>query len=66
MFVPEYGYTLSEHDPERPWVVLRMEHLTVLLPDGASFGQWARDTWPAPRWRVEADPWQLAQALWPR
>lgn len=59
MFVFEYGYTLSEHDPSRPWVVLGIEHRTVTLPDSVTFRDWARDNWPGPRWRVEPDPWQL-------
>jgi hypothetical protein len=64
--MPEHGYTLTEHDPERPWIVLRVEHRTVELPDGASFYEWALENWPAPRWRVEPDPWQLEPTLWPR
>lgn len=66
MFVPEFGYTLSEHDADRPWIVLAVEHQTVELPDAASFREWVRKTWPAPRWRVEPDPWALGPTLWPR
>jgi hypothetical protein len=66
MFVREYGYTLSEHDPDRPWIVRSIEHRTVTLDDGVSFQEWARQNYPAPRWSVEPDPWQLSQTLWPQ
>ena len=59
MFVNEYGFTITEHDPERPWIVLSREHLTTELPDGLDFFTWARDRWPTPRWSVHLDPWQL-------
>jgi hypothetical protein len=66
VFVPEFGYTLSEYDPDRPWVVVNIEHRTVELHAGAEFSAWAREQWPPPRCRVEPDPWQLEQTLWPR
>lgn len=28
--------------------------------EGLGFHDWAREEWPAPRWSVELDPWQLA------
>ena len=31
MFVREYGFTITEHDPERPWMVLSSEHGTIKL-----------------------------------
>ena len=30
----EYGFTITEHDPDRPWMVLASEHRTIKLPDG--------------------------------
>ena len=30
----EYGFTITEHDPDRPWMVLVSEHRTIKLPDG--------------------------------
>ena len=33
--MPEYGFTVTEHDRERPWIVLGSEHYTVALEDGA-------------------------------
>jgi hypothetical protein len=61
----EYGFTITEHDPDRPWMVLSSEHRTIKLPDGLEFFAWARERWPAPRWAVELDRWQLAPS-WAR
>ena len=55
-----FSFTIAEHDPQRPWIVLRLEHRTVELDDGADFFTWAREQWPDPRWSVELDPWQLS------
>ena len=64
MFVlPEYSYTVTEHDPEKPWLVRGSSRGTVTLDDDASFFAWARENWPAPRWSVELDPYQLAPWL---
>jgi hypothetical protein len=59
----EYGYTLTEHDPTRPWIVVASERQTVKLEDGTNFFEWAHQEWPAPRWSVELDPGQLTR--WP-
>jgi hypothetical protein len=56
----EYGFTITEHDPDRPWMVLSSEHRTIKLPDGMDFLTWAREQWPAPRWSVQVDPWELS------
>jgi len=56
----EYHYTVTEHDPGRPWIVLGSGRGRVTLPDDHSFFEWAREQWPAPRWSVELDPWQLS------
>jgi hypothetical protein len=58
--VPEYGFTLTEYDPTRPWIVRGNEHRTITLDDDASFFEWAQELWPAPQWTVDLDPWQLA------
>jgi hypothetical protein len=60
--LPEYGFTITEHDPDRPRVVLVSEHRTIRAPDGLDFFAWAHEQWPAPRWSVELDPWQLSPA----
>jgi hypothetical protein len=56
----EYGFTVTEHDPDRPWVVLGSEHHTVTLDDGLEFFKWSSQSWPRSRWTVELDPWQLS------
>jgi hypothetical protein len=48
----EYCFTVPEHDPDRPWMVLASEHRTVKLPDGLDFFAWAHEQWPAPRGSV--------------
>jgi len=60
-FVPEFGFTAAEHDPERPRIVLGQQQRRVTLDDGVNFFEWAAERWPAPRWTVELDPWQLRQ-----
>jgi hypothetical protein len=61
--VSEYRFTLTEHDPERPWIVHSSERRTITLEDGQDFFAWAREHWPKPRWTVELDPWQLGQSF---
>lgn len=61
--MPEFSYTVTEYDTDRPWIVSGRSHGKVTLPDGESFFDWARDHWPAPRWSIELDPWQLSRAL---
>lgn len=62
--MPEYSFTLAKHDSERPWIVVGQEHRIVTLDDGVKFFEWANENWPAPRWTVQLDPWQLTSA-WP-
>ena len=59
----EYGFTLTEHDPDRPWMVLSSEHRTIKLPNNVQFFSWAREQWPSPRWTVQLDPFQLTPRL---
>ena len=54
-----YRFTLTEYDPDRPWIVRARDTQTVTLADEASFFEWAHEHWPAPQWSVELDPWQL-------
>lgn len=61
--VREYGFAITEYDPERPWAVLSSEHRTIKLPDGLDFYAWAHGQWSAPHWSVELDPWQLSPRL---
>ena len=57
--MPMFRFTATEHDPERPWIVLSQDRCTVTLDDGRSFFEWAREEFPPPRWSVELDPFQL-------
>ena len=59
MFVREYGYTVTEHDPATPWLILGIQHHMVSLPDGQEFFGWATTEWPPDRFTVELDPWAL-------
>ena len=61
----EYTFTITEHDPDRPWIVRGHDRHTVTLEDGVEFFAWAGEQWPAPRWSVQLDPWQLTPK-WPR
>jgi hypothetical protein len=56
----ECGFTITEHDPDRPWMVFSSEHRTIKLPDGTDFFTWAREQSPAPRCSVQVDPWELS------
>jgi hypothetical protein len=40
LFVPEYGYTVTEHEPDKPWLVLGSEHRTITLEEGPEFFTW--------------------------
>ena len=57
----EYGFRLTEHDPDHLWIVLASEHRTVELEEGVNFHAWARRQWPAPHWTIELDPWADAR-----
>jgi hypothetical protein len=58
--VPEYSYTVTEHDPEQPWLVVGRARHVVTLEANQNFFEWAHERWPAPQWSVELDPYQLS------
>jgi hypothetical protein len=62
MFVREYGYMVTEHDPDRPWIVRAQHHESVRLGDGISFFEWAAGQYPRQQFTVELDPWELSPA----
>ena len=39
----EYRYSVTEYDPDRPWVVLGSSRGQVTLPDDDSFFEWAQE-----------------------
>jgi hypothetical protein len=57
--VPEFTYTLTEHDPEQAGIVVGSEHYVVSLDANENFFIWAHERWPEPRWLVALDDWQL-------
>jgi hypothetical protein len=58
--MPEFGYTVTEHDLERPWLIVGRTRGAVTLDDPAAFFEWVAEHSPEPRWTVELDPWRLA------
>jgi hypothetical protein len=59
MFLRAYRYSVVEHDPGRPWVVVGdVQHLTVELPDVADFPAWAAEHWPRERFTATLEPGQ--------
>jgi hypothetical protein len=58
--MPEFSFTVTEYSPDKPWLVVGSEHRTVQLDDREDFHDWAHERWPEPRWRVDANPWQLS------
>ena len=63
MFVRLFSFTIIEHDPQRPWIVTGVEHRTVELEDEVDFFGWAAERWPAERFTVQLDPWELSRLL---
>jgi hypothetical protein len=59
VFVREYSFTLTEHDPKKPWLVLSIDRQTVTLDENVPFYVWAREQWPEARFTVTLDPWEL-------
>jgi hypothetical protein len=39
--LPDYSFTVVEHDAERPWIVVSQEHKMVTLDAGKSCFAWA-------------------------
>jgi hypothetical protein len=58
-FVRSYGFRVTEHDPERPWVIVGSGRHRVELEAGIDFYEWVREQWPHDRFTVELDPWSL-------
>jgi hypothetical protein len=52
----ELEYTLYEHDPDKPSVIVETSHHTIDLQDADDFAEWARRQWPPPRYTVELEP----------
>ncbi len=62
-FVRSFSFTVTEHDLRRPWIVTGVERRTVELEDEGDFFAWAVRRWPAERFTVQLDPWELSRLL---
>jgi hypothetical protein len=60
-FVREYGDQPTEHDPDRPWLVVRSEHLNVTLADDQPFFEWAHTHRLGAWFTITLDPWELSR-----
>jgi hypothetical protein len=71
--VPSYGYTVTEHDPAKPWLIFGREHCTIdleailaagvdpneaLLHECAHAWQWFVTNTPTPGRRYQRERWQ--------
>jgi hypothetical protein len=63
MFVRSFSFTITEHDPDRPWIVTGVAQRTAELEDDVDFFVWAAERWPADRFTVQIDPWELSRLL---
>jgi hypothetical protein len=59
VFVHAYRFTVTEHDLDRPWIVLGVEQHAVELDESIDFYGWAHEQWAASRFTVQLEPWQL-------
>jgi hypothetical protein len=59
MFVPVLQFSVSEHDPSKPWLVIETTRHTAELENETDFFAWTAERWPADRYTVQAAPWQL-------
>jgi hypothetical protein len=55
-----YGFHLTEHHPEKPWLIISSRHEEVELPDHESFFEWSAKNYPRERYSVDVDPWTLS------
>lgn len=58
-FVRSYGFRVTEHDPEQPWLIIGSGLHPIELDTDTDFYKWAHERWPSDRFTVELDPWSL-------
>jgi hypothetical protein len=51
-----WSFTLTEYDPDQPWIVISTGRDSIELPNGQDFYAWARERWPSPRYQAKLDP----------
>jgi hypothetical protein len=59
-FVRVLRFSVTEHDPAKPWIVVETTEHTAELAEEADFFAWAAERWPANRFTVQLAPWQLS------
>jgi hypothetical protein len=52
-----YGFQLTEHDEQKPWLIVGSRHEEIELPDDAAFFRWVAEHYPKHRYSVDPDPW---------
>lgn len=57
-----WNFTVTEYDPDEPWIVRSTSRDSVELPDGQDFNEWAKGRWPSPCYVVkpEREPFRWA------
>jgi hypothetical protein len=55
-----YRYTVTEHEQNRPWIVVDQQRHSIDLEDAELFFDWAAENWPADRFTVVLDPCSLS------
>jgi hypothetical protein len=55
-----YGFQLTEHDEQKPWLILSQRHEEVELPGDAAFYSWIAKHYPNSRYSVDPDPWTMS------
>jgi hypothetical protein len=58
-FVRVISFSVTEHHPTKPWLVLGTTQHTAQLDDDTDFFSWAAERWPTDRFTVQPAPWQL-------
>ncbi len=58
--VRTWTYTLTEHEPDKPWLIISGRRgMAVELDDRADFFEWSSEHWATDRYSVELDPYQM-------
>ena len=55
-----YSFAITEYDPAKPWLVVATGRDSIELSNDQNFHEWARATWPTPRYavRLDAEPFR--------
>jgi hypothetical protein len=53
--MPVFSFTLTEYQPDKPWLIVSIGRDSVELEDGENFYDWAQEHYPNSRYRVELD-----------